>query len=134
RDWLAHVRTSRARHRIRQWLKHEEQRTSARVGREMLDRELRKRRLAKPSGAAIERAVETFNLNDETHFIASIGQGDVPIAQAIKALYPELETTTAEPAAKPSAFERLVDRMRGNNKGVKIQGVDGLMVRYAQCC
>jgi GTP pyrophosphokinase len=27
----------------------------------------------------------------------------------------------------------LVDRVRGS-KGVRIQGVDGLMVRYAQCC
>ena len=29
---------------------------------------------------------------------------------------------------------RLVDKMRGSPKGVRIQGVDGLMVRYAQCC
>jgi GTP pyrophosphokinase len=34
---------------------------------------------------------------------------------------------------KPNVFERFVDRVRGT-KGVKIQGVDGLMVRYAQCC
>jgi len=42
-----------------------------------------------------------------------------------------------DPAREPepaSAFERLVDRVRGNSKGVRIQGADGLMVRYAQCC
>jgi GTP pyrophosphokinase len=27
-----------------------------------------------------------------------------------------------------------VDRVRRGSKGVRIQGVDGLMVRYAQCC
>ena len=27
-----------------------------------------------------------------------------------------------------------MDRVRGTSKGVKIQGADGLMVRYAQCC
>ena len=134
RDWLAHVRTSRARHRIRQWLKHEEQRTSAKIGREILDREVRRRKLPKPDDAALERASKAFNLNDTTHLIASIGQGDIAMAQVLKELYPELAPAATEPPAKPSAFERLVDRMRGGSRGVRIQGADGLMVRYAQCC
>ncbi len=46
RDWLAHVRTGRARHKIRQWLKHEEHATSTKIGRDILDREVRRRRLA----------------------------------------------------------------------------------------
>ncbi len=48
RDWLSHVRTGRARHKIRQWIKQEEQNTSAKVGREMLDREVRRRHLHAP--------------------------------------------------------------------------------------
>jgi len=134
RDWLAHVQTSRARHRIRQWLKHEEQRTSAKVGREILDREVRRRKLPKPSDDALEAAAKAFNLTDSTHLIASIGQGDISIPQALRELYPDLAPAAAEPAPKPSAFERLVERMRGGGRGVRIQGVDGLMVRYAQCC
>jgi GTP diphosphokinase / guanosine-3',5'-bis(diphosphate) 3'-diphosphatase len=67
---------------------------------------------------------------DETHLLASIGQGDVNVSLAIKHLYPDAEE--GEPA-KPNVFERFVDRVRGS-KGVRIQGVDGLMVRYAQCC
>jgi GTP pyrophosphokinase len=35
RDWLAHVHTSRARHKIRQWLRQEEQKTAGTVGREI---------------------------------------------------------------------------------------------------
>jgi GTP diphosphokinase / guanosine-3',5'-bis(diphosphate) 3'-diphosphatase len=67
-----------------------------------------------------------------THLLASIGQGDVQVLEVLKALHPDLDG--APPEAKPSAFERLVDRMRGSSKGVRIQGADGLMVRYAQCC
>ncbi|HEX6534469.1 MAG TPA: bifunctional (p)ppGpp synthetase/guanosine-3',5'-bis(diphosphate) 3'-pyrophosphohydrolase [Gemmatimonadaceae bacterium] len=133
RDWLAHVRTGRARHRIRQWIKLEEQNTSAKLGREMLEREVRRRSLAKPDDAALARAAKSLNLTDARHLIASIGQGDVHLGQALKAIYPDLETTQ-EPPAKTSAFERLVQRMRGTSKGVRIQGVDGLMVRYSQCC
>lgn len=133
RDWLAHVRTGRARHKIRQWLRQEEQATSAKVGREILDREIRRRRLPKPDEARLLAAARALNLNDATHFIASVGQGDLAIVQALQHLYPEQEIVP-ETQKKPSAFERLVDRMRGGPKGVRIQGVDGLMVRYAQCC
>ncbi|MHB1222603.1 MAG: RelA/SpoT family protein [Gemmatimonadaceae bacterium] len=133
RDWLAHVRTGRARHKIRQWLRHEEHATSAKIGREILDREIRRRRLAKPDDARLLAGAKALSLGDATQLIASVGQGDVPIVQALRALYPEIEIVV-EPTKKPSAFERLVDRMRGGSKGVRIQGVDGLMVRYAQCC
>ncbi len=133
RDWLAHVRTGRARHKIRQWLRQEEHQSSGRVGREILEREVRKRRLPKLEDDAIERAARRLNLNDARHLIASVGQGDLGVTQAIKAIYPEQEPSP-EPPPKPTALERLMDRVRGNSRGVKIQGADGLMVRYAQCC
>jgi GTP pyrophosphokinase len=133
RDWLSHVRTGRARHKIRQWLRHEEQATSAKVGREILDREIRRRRLAKPDDARLQAAAKSLSLADANQFIASVGQGDVHVVQALRALYPD-EQIVVESEKKPSAFERLVDRMRGSNRGVRIQGADGLMVRYAQCC
>src|SRR5687768_16768989 len=53
RDWLAHVRTSRARHKIRSWLRHEEQKTAGKVGREILERELRRRKLPKPDDSQL---------------------------------------------------------------------------------
>ena len=133
RDWLAHVRTGRARHKIRQWLRHEEHASSAKIGREILDREIRRRRLAKPEDDELLRVATALNLTDVNHLIASLAQGDISVVQVLKTLYPEDETA-AESPAKQSAFERLVDRMRGGTKGVRIQGVDGLMVRYAQCC
>ena len=130
RDWLSHVHTGRARHKIRQVLKREAQQSATKLGQDILDREVKRRRLARPSGEQLARASQALNLNDETHLLASIGQGDVQIAAALKQIYPELEGTEA---TRPSALERLVDRMRGP-KGIRIQGVDGIMVRYAQCC
>ncbi|HSC33184.1 MAG TPA: bifunctional (p)ppGpp synthetase/guanosine-3',5'-bis(diphosphate) 3'-pyrophosphohydrolase [Gemmatimonadaceae bacterium] len=135
RDWLSHVRTGRARHKIRQWIKQEEQNTSAKVGREMLDREVRRRHLTRPDDDALSRAAKSLGLTDARHLIASLGQGDVHVLQALKAIYPGVEALQDGAApSKSSAFERLVDRMRGASKGVRIQGVDGLMVRYSQCC
>jgi GTP pyrophosphokinase len=50
----------------------------------------------------------------------------------IRALFPDLAPEEA-PAAKPGAIGRMMERLR-LGRGIKIQGVDGLMVRYAQCC
>jgi GTP pyrophosphokinase len=130
RDWLAHVRTGRARHKIRQWLRHEEHASSAKLGQDMLERELKRRRLTRPEESALIAAARALNLTDVQHLHASIGQGDVAVLAALKQLFPDLDEK--EPA-RPTLVERLVDRVRGT-KGVRIQGVDGLMVRYAQCC
>jgi GTP pyrophosphokinase len=130
RDWLAHVRTGRARHKIRQVLKREAQSSAEKLGQEILDREVKRRRLTKPSDDQLDAAARALSLTDATHLLASVGQGDVNVSLAIKHLYPE--AVEGEPA-KPNVFERFVDRVRGS-KGVRIQGVDGLMVRYAQCC
>jgi GTP pyrophosphokinase len=131
RDWLAHVRTGRARHKIRQWLKHEEHASSTKVGREILEREIRRRRLPKPADADLARVAKDLSLTDVTHLLASLGQGDVNVVQALKILHPSLDQDAPE---RPTAVERLVDRFRRASKGVRIQGADGLMVRYAQCC
>jgi GTP pyrophosphokinase len=135
RDWLAHVHTGRARHRIRQWLRSEEQKTFVTVGQEILDRELRRRRHAKLSDAEMTKGAAALSLTGHDHVRASIGQGDVTVTQLLKAIYPELDETQ-ETALRPSALERLIDRMRrpGTSRGLRIQGADGLMVRYAQCC
>jgi guanosine-3',5'-bis(diphosphate) 3'-pyrophosphohydrolase len=132
RDWLAHVRTGRARHKIRQWLRHEQEETSQKIGREILEREIKRRRIAKPSEDELELVAKELSLNDAEHLMASIGQGDVHALQALKILHPDLDQEAGP--TKPSALERLVDRVRRGSKGVRIQGADGLMVRYAQCC
>ena len=134
RDWLAHVRTSRARAKIRQHLRQEEQVTSQKLGREILERELRRRRLGKVSDDLLNGVARGLGLTDAVHVLAAIGQGEIQTLSVIKALFPTVDEA-AEPA-KPSVIERLVDKVRGtgNDRGVRIHGVDGVMVRYAQCC
>ena len=132
RDWLSHVRTARARHKIKQWVNHEEETVSLGLGREILAREVRKRRLEPPDDARLAKAAATLSLADGRGLEIAVGRGDVNIGQVIKALYPDLGSDEIlEP--KATVFGRVIDRIR-LGRGIKIQGVDGLMVRYAQCC
>ncbi len=132
RDWLAHVRTGRARSKIKQWIRQEEEAVSSQLGREILTRELKRRRLEAPSADAMHQAGITLNLMDGTALEVSLGRGDLAIGQVMRALFPDLAPDALQ--EKPATiFGRVVDRFR-LGRGIKIQGVDGLMIRYAQCC
>jgi guanosine-3',5'-bis(diphosphate) 3'-pyrophosphohydrolase len=133
RDWLAHVCTGRARQKLRQWVKQEEHDSSVALAEEILDRELRRRRLPRPDAEALQRAATAFSLPDGTYVKAALGRGDLSVTQVLKALYPQIEEEAEAPPPKPGTLGRLVQRIRVG-KGIRIQGVDGLMVRYSQCC
>ena len=131
-DWLNHVQTGRARQKIRQWVRQEEEAISLSLGQEILAREVKRRRIEAPSAEQLEAAADELSLPDGRGLEIAVGRGDVVIKQVIRALYPGLSVQDAG-GPKPTAFGRVIDRIR-LGRGIKIQGVDGLMVRYAQCC
>jgi GTP pyrophosphokinase len=132
RDWLAFVKTARARNKIRQWIKEEEFGSSVRLGREFIEREIRKARRDKVSEDRFGEVAKALELPDADHLFAALGRGDLGPSAVIRELWPE--TAEAAQPRIPSTFDRLVSRMRGKPKGVRIQGMDDLMVRYSQCC
>lgn len=132
RDWLAFVKTARARGKIRQWIKEEEFGSSVRLGREFIEREIRKARRDKVSEDRFGDVAKRLGHADAEHLFAALGRGDLGPSAVLRELWPEMAEPA--PARPPSAFDRVVQRLRGKTKGVRIQGIDNLMVRYAQCC
>ena len=111
RDWLAHVRTGRARQKIKQWIRHEEETLSVGLGRDILAREIRRRRLTMPDGAQVEKAAKSLGLGDGKSLETAIGRGDLAIGQVMKALFPDLtDEDLREP--KPTVFGRMLNRIR----------------------
>jgi guanosine-3',5'-bis(diphosphate) 3'-pyrophosphohydrolase len=132
RDWLAFVKTARARNKIRQWIREEEFDSSVRLGREFIEREIRKARKDRVSDDRFETVAKALDLPDKEHLFAALGRGDLGPSAVLRELWPEI-AEAAQPRA-PSAFDRLVSRVRGKPRGVRIQGMDNVMVRYSQCC
>ena len=130
-DWLNFVRTARARQKIRQWTRQEEQSASIQIGKEFLERELRKRR-KKVSDAELEAAGTTAGYHTLDSLYSALGRGDLALSHLLRQLWPD-EQASVE-AIKPSRLTRIVEQIRGAPKGVTIQGVDNIMVRYSQCC
>ena len=93
---------------------------------------MRRRRLPPPDADRLARAAATLSVGNAEQLQAALGRGDVP-GPVMRALYPELSRrrTSSRPSPPRSAAS---SSGCGSGAGIHIQGVDGLMVRYAQCC
>src|SRR5207247_3386643 len=93
---------------------------------------LRRRPLDPPTPEQLAQAAFALCAGVPEQVEASIGRCDVQLGQVLKAMYPNLPSEDQQ-APKPTAFGRVIERLR-LGRGIKIHGVEGLMVRYAQCC
>ena len=133
RDWLGFVKTSRARGRIKQWIRKEEHQSALKLGKDFFDREVKKARRERPTNAQMKEAAESLGYADFDQVLSALGRGDIGPTAVIRALYPD-EDPHEVVQRSPGALERIADRIRRSNRGVRIQGMDNLMIRYSQCC
>jgi GTP diphosphokinase / guanosine-3',5'-bis(diphosphate) 3'-diphosphatase len=131
RDWLAFVKTARARQKIRHWIKQIETESALELGTELFTRELRKIRKDRPADDRLQAAAEQLNYVDWPGVLAALGRGEIGPSAIFRQLFPGEDPAPPKP---PTALERLVERVRGNGRGVRIQGLDNTLVRYSQCC
>jgi GTP pyrophosphokinase len=133
RDWLAFVKTSRARGRIRQWIKRQELESAIQIGRDLLERELRKHRHEKPTDVRLQEVASALGHASVDLLCAALGRGDIGPTAVLKALYPDHDPSEAE-RREPTTLQKLAEKLIRTGKAVRIQGMDNLMVRYSQCC
>ena len=133
RDWLGFVKTSRARTRIRQWIRREEFDRARQLGQELFQRALRKARLARLSDEETLRVARKLGYRSFDEALAALARGDIGPSAVIRGFYPD-EDPAQVVKRSPSALERIAEKIRKSNRGVTIQGMDNLMIRYSQCC
>ncbi len=127
------MKTSRARGRIKQWIRKEEHDSSLKLGKDFFKREVKKARRERPTNAQMKEAAVRLGYADFDQVLSALGRGDVGPTGVIRALYPD-EDPHEVVQRSPSALERIADRIRRSSRGVRIQGMDNLMIRYSQCC
>ena len=131
RDWLQIAKSTRARSKINQWLKIEEREQSIDLGREMFDREARKYRLngsGLMGGDDAKKLAADLGFANVDDLLASVGYGKTSAHHLLNRLAPGAlleapERPKAATATRPKADE-----------GVRIRGVDDLLIRFAKCC
>lgn len=128
RDWLKMVHTSGARSKIRKFLKQQDFEKNRQLGKEMMERHLRKSRLPFPSVKEILACAESLSYKTVNGFLAAIGQGDISLATVVNRLYPQ----TAE-ESKETIEEIIADRTRPRG-GIRIDDIKSLQFNFGKCC
>ncbi|MCK4236625.1 MAG: bifunctional (p)ppGpp synthetase/guanosine-3',5'-bis(diphosphate) 3'-pyrophosphohydrolase, partial [Candidatus Krumholzibacteria bacterium] len=130
--WLSNVRTSRARSKIRQWLRMSIRSQEEARGKELLKEELRRKRLPFPKVEALKRYLPLFGKGSLEKLYSSITRGKVSVQEVTRALYPESREKSDDEDSR--RLERLREFVRRPVKGIKIDDMDNILVHFARCC
>jgi GTP pyrophosphokinase len=132
KDWLDFVVTGKARSRIRSAIRSAETQRSRELGRDILERELRKGGLSLPrllESGGLAQPAERFGSVDD--LLAAIGYGRVSASELVR----QLRGDAPEPAApQPESRVKRALRPRNARAGVRVGGQSDVMVRFARCC
>ena len=138
KDWLKFVVTSRARARIRQWIKTEERQKSIALGKDICDKDFKRHdvdfyKMLK-SGELDRIAREEMGLTGVDNALASIGYGKLSSHQLLGKLLPP-EKLQPHTEQEMSAFKRVLQRFKKPVKeAVLVKGIDDVLIRFARCC
>lgn len=137
KDWLSFVKTSKARNKIRHWVKAEQREKSIEIGRELLEKELRKHRYSLKRATSLEGflpAVNALGFKSIEDIFAVIGYGKLSAGQVVSNILPKEEQK--QPAGKGGALGKVLERFtrRKPQSAILIGGIDNVMVRFANCC
>ncbi|KPK50171.1 MAG: GTP pyrophosphokinase [Myxococcales bacterium SG8_38_1] len=135
KDWLEFVVTSRARSRIRTYLRTEEREHAIKLGKDLLEKELRKNGMSLSKFLKSKRAKEVlsrFRVGNEDDLYARVGIGKLALPTVMEQIVPTEDVE--RDSLRPGFFERTVQRVAGDADGIRIQGMDNMLVRFAQCC
>jgi GTP pyrophosphokinase len=135
-DWLDYVKTSRAKTKIRQWIRNQERDESIELGKEMLEKGLEQSHLSLPN---ILKSEQILSISKELSFhsvedlIANIGYGKISANQVIGRLKPKLGIEEEKPAGLVGKMVSRIKRKK-STRGIKVKGLDDILVRFANCC
>ncbi|WP_124727963.1 RelA/SpoT family protein [Staphylospora marina] len=134
-DWLKIVKTSHARNKIRAWFKKQRREEAMEKGREMVEQLLKKHDFNVNEVMTADRVGEVarqFNFNEADDLFAAVGYGGISVGQVVHRLTNDLKEPE-EPVVLPQV-KSLPTRSRRADFGVRVKGVDNLLIRLSRCC
>lgn len=136
KDWLRFVKSSKARNRIRHWVKQQERERSLELGRDILEKDLRKHGYSFNRALSLDSMTTTLadlGLKNTDDLLASVGYGKVTSGQVLSRLLPD--EVKSDAVAKPGRLGKVFDKiLKKPTSSVRVQGLDDIMVRFARCC
>jgi guanosine-3',5'-bis(diphosphate) 3'-pyrophosphohydrolase len=144
RDWLAMVKTTRARNKIRAWFKAESRQDTEHTGRELLQEHLKRQGLPAQritGSALLADVIREMGYRKADDFYMALGGAKVSPKIVVNKVMQRLKrgeaadggATAASDLLKVGRSARRPTRSSGQY-GIRVEGVEDVMLRLAKCC
>jgi len=144
RDWLALVKTTRARNKIKAWFKAESRRDTEHRGRELLQEHLRKQGLPAQKlvgSPLLADVIRELGFQKGDDFYIALGGAKISPKVVVNKVMQRLkqgEAAESEPTAADDLLATTRRRARPTTSssrfGIAVEGIDEVMLRLAKCC
>ncbi len=126
KDWLRIAKTSRAKAKVKAWLRVEEREQSVHLGRDILEKKIKSLHLR---DVDMEDLAKECSFKSVEDLFAAIGLGRYSAIQAVNRLTPD-----SQQPARPEDAVTPVSHKKRDEAAVIVRGVEDLLVRFAKCC
>jgi GTP pyrophosphokinase len=137
RDWLKIVKSSQAKSKIKAFFKKIQQEDNIKLGRDILEREAKRRGYNLSDLISIKESLQNLNerysITSLDEMYASVGHGSLTSNQIITKLIDRYVKHQYVANPQP-AFETSQDKKRKNISNILIEGYDGFLVKLSKCC
>ncbi|KXZ16634.1 (p)ppGpp synthetase [Bacillus nakamurai] len=141
-DWVKLAQTSQAKHKIRQFFKKQRREENVEKGRELVEKEIKNldfevKDVLTPDN--LQKVADKFNFTNEEDMYAAVGYNGITALQVANRLtekerklrdQEEQEKIVQEVTAEPKQYPQ----GRKREAGVRVKGIDNLLVRLSKCC
>jgi len=139
KDWLALVKTARARNKIRHVINTTERAQAIEIGEKYLEREARRLgvALSRIPQARVEQVASDYGCSKLEDLHAALGYGKFSPRQVLQKLAPEqvpAEPQPELPASVPHVPPEAGAEGKDQDLILKVRGIDDLLVYRAKCC
>jgi GTP diphosphokinase / guanosine-3',5'-bis(diphosphate) 3'-diphosphatase len=144
RDWLALVKTTRARNKIKAWFKAESRRDTEHTGRELLQEHLKRQGLPAQKlvgSPLLADVIREMGFRKGEDFYIALGGAKISPKVVVNKVMQRLkqgEAAESEPTATDDLLKTGRRRSRpttsSSRYGIAIEGIDEVMLRMAKCC
>jgi GTP pyrophosphokinase len=145
RDWLAVVRTTRARNKIKQWFKAESRDDTEHAGRDILHEQLKKHGLPAQkivSSPLLADVIREMGFKKADDFYIALGGAKISAKVVVNKIMQRLKQGEAAEGEDRTLADDLLATRRQRRQptststqyGIRVEGVDDVMLRLAKCC
>lgn len=127
-DWIKITKTTKARSKIKKWLKDSLYEQSARLGEEILQKQFKKFHIGKDLN--LKEIAHSFGFEEIQQLYAAVGRGDISAQNILNKISPDKGISFKD----ESILRKFISRARSSARGVRVQGIDNLLINFAKCC